>query len=76
MKKEIKMYCFFYFVNETVLAHDFIPATNTETTNSQISCLMKALFCSDNQVLYFFSNCQIENLSKYTVGQKFLGFDL
>ena len=41
------------------LAHDFIPATNTETTNSQKTCLKKALFCSDNQVLYYlflFSN--------------------
>jgi len=83
MKKEIKMYCIFilsmkqFLYRYYYLAHDFIPATNTETTNSQISCLMKALFCSDNQMLYFlflFSNK--ENISKYTFGQNIWALNL
>ena len=77
------MYCFFilsmkqFLYRYYYLAHDFIPATNTETTNSQISCLMKALFCSDNHMLYFlFLFLNKENISKYTFGQNIWALNL
>lgn len=70
--KEFKMYCFlvilfYHYIDIILLMTSQQPLLKLPIL--QISCMMKALFCSDNQVLYFFFNFQIKNLSKYTVGQ-------
>ena len=71
MKKEIKMFCFFILSMKQFLLMTSYQQPILKLPIHKFLFWWMHYFVLTIKFCTFFSNCQIENLSKYTVGQNF-----